>query len=364
MGAWDLLPAIGRAVALGYLDEAEALGTAAYCGTHDFGAQGPLVGGMKSVEEPDTALFKSLAEFGLLLMTLSGTAGNHRDWARSHASSTRSLVGEWSHSGAPLRAFPVEGGFPIGCLAVAPPSAALHGFTPGHLFLVSALDRPEGLNTHAISEYAPEGQCVRTLCGGRDIATRLGNVACLTFLPDGRLLVASNWVTDSLLAFSEGGKTVRPFAGCCCTGLAASAEGKVYAVRYSSLGCGINVYDAQGCLLQTFGGTPAGVEYFGIAINSRGQVFVNRLESGQGRIEVFDAEGKFLRFLDVPGLERGQPVMDAQDRLYVPCPRTQDIKIVSPSGKIERRIELPGLSAPYCLAVQEDGNLWLSGKSE
>jgi hypothetical protein len=223
-----------------------------------------------------------------------------------------------------------------------------------------------GLNLAAIHEFTPEGRFVRSFHGGREIGTRLTGSPSLVFHPDGRLLVPSGSSTDALLAFRKGGTVVRRFANIICGPVCVGppGSGEIYAVYSSGIGCHIRVYDRAGKLRRAFGHTGAGVNYCGIAVTSQGHVWVGRLENEKNVLIEFSPDDAMRRTVSLPGLLQYAPLaVDSQDHLYVPCPRTGDVQVLSPEGKVVKRFDLRGKIAPSAAAVSEDGRLWVAGNT-
>jgi DNA-binding CsgD family transcriptional regulator len=360
------MQAVSLAVAMGYLnlDVVEVVSGAAHCNIHEFwefqAFLNRIGGAHRELNETE---LRSLAEFGLLLFVLSGAAALPLYSDMQWQPPPRGVVCELNAQGKVVRSFGTEHLRRVQGITLAPSHAARHGFTPGNLFVVHHAMPQQGLNDSAIVEFTPDGKFVRAFFGSREVGTQLCYAPSLAFDADGRLLVASGLLANRILTFSDGGATVQRFADCCATGLYVSASGKVYASQFNGRGCVVQVYDPNGRLLRTIGGTPAGVGYYGIAVNAHGHIFVNYTDTDHrsGVIEVYDADGDFLRSSAVVGLNVCQLTIDAQDRLYVPCQRTADLKIVSPDGKVLRRIDLQGQVVPYGVALGEGGRMWVSG---
>lgn len=269
LGVSRPLQAVARAVALGYLemDAVTFLSGAASCSVHDYGAFAEVPAVVPELSTlPDAERYRTLATFGLLLMVFSGTAA-HAQTARTHSVPRGSgIVCELDARGQVVRRFGQKHLHWAKGIAVAPPPASRHGFTPGNLFVIDGCRPVQGLSDMAIAEFTPEGEFVRSFTGGREIGTRLINHGCLAFHPDGRLLVTSGGWTDAILAFEDGGRTVRRFAHLCCPQLCIGPSGQIFAIQHSGTGCRIQVLDSCGKAVGTFGGTPAGVGYGGIAV--------------------------------------------------------------------------------------------------
>jgi DNA-binding CsgD family transcriptional regulator len=365
--------AVTRAISMGYLDigEAKWLEQAGHVGQSNFSTFNSWLsttGGKETVAAAQQS--RLLAQFGLLLLTASGAAAQATVHLYNSQSLSRGIVCEVNRDGGIVRSFGEDYLRYQPAITLAPPHAARQGFTPGRLFIQHHGAPVQGVNLSEILEFTPEGQFVRAFCGGRDLGTRLGNVANLAFGSDGRLLVASMGLTDAILAFSNGGATVRRFAEGCMRQICVDRSGKVYAIQHAGIGCIVKVFDSYGQLLYILGGTAAGVIYSGIAVNSRGHVFVSRFETDtekQGVVEVYDANGDSLRDFLVAGFRLRPPagqsllLSDALDQLYIPCPYSNDVKVLSPEGKIVRRIDLRGKVVPRSVTVSDEGRLWVSG---
>ena len=332
---------------------------------HNYGLLPPLIAYREEIERPEHAdMRQSLVEFGLLLTVLAWpVASLVRDDATSRPHAHTGVICKVAPDGKVLQTFGAEHLYHAGDLVIAPSQAARQGFTPGNLFVGSGPLPTRGLNQSEVVEFTPEGKFVRAFSGGNDIATRLYCANSLAFTASGELLVTSGAWTDAILAFGAGGKSVRRFADCCCVQIVVNAaSGCIFATHYSGAGCSVKVFDAHGELCATLGKTAPGVFYGGLAVDSRGRVFVSRNDNGHYSIEVLDKHGDPQDTLAVPGLGDGLLALDAQDRLYVPCECTADIKVLSPESKVIRRIDLGGQIVPSAVAFGEDGCLWVSGR--
>ncbi len=138
------------------------------------------------------------------------------------------------------------------------------------------------------------------------------------------------------------------------------AAGEVYATKTGSTGCHVQVLDARGQRVYRFGEAGAGVLYTGIAVTSRGRVWVSRLEHDAGALVEFDTGGEPLRTIPVTGLRFGCPATDAHDRLYVPCERSRDVKVLAPDGALLHRFGRCGV-APCAVAVAMGGRIGVAG---
>ena len=366
LGVHKPLQAVAMAISMGYLDldKLDLLYGVNGSSRHNYGLLPPLIAYRQEIEKPEHAdMRESLLEFGLLLLTLAWpVASLVRDDATSRQHAHTGVVCQVSPEGKVLRTFGADHLHSVGGLVIAPPQAAWQGFTPGNLFVGNGPLPIRGLNQSEVVEFTPEGRFVRAFAGGRDIATRLYCGNSLAFTAGGELLVTSGAWTDAILAFGDNGKSVRRFADCCCVQITVTALGYVYAAHYSGAGCSVNVFDAHGAPCATLGKTAPGVFYGGLAVDSRsGRVFVNRNDNGRYSIEVFDENGDPQESLAVPGQGNGLLARDAEDRLYVPCERTADIKVLSPEGgRVIRRIDLDGAIVPSAVALGEDGMMWVS----
>jgi DNA-binding CsgD family transcriptional regulator len=361
LGVRKPMQAVARAITMGYL-ELDAFGLieiASHCTTRNFGLFNYLISCGYSNEK--FADFVQLALFGLLLSSLGHIANGHLIGDRNNQSAPQKHLYEMDRSGNLRRAFAahISRGSMV---AVAPDQAVRHGFTPGHLFALNELPVLEGLNSEQICEFSPSCRFLRAFCGGKEIGTRLHFSHSLAFHSDGRLLVTTGSLTDAILAFSDGGASIQRFAEGCMNQICIGPSGRVYAAQSSGIGNIIKVFDSGGQLLQTVGGTPAGVFYGGVAVNSRGHIFVNRCEGGRGIVQEYDEAGEFLRDIVVPGLYRSRLTIDAEDRLYVPCEHTADVKILSPNGEMTARIDMHGKIHPQYVSLGPNGRLWIGGQ--
>jgi DNA-binding CsgD family transcriptional regulator len=359
------MQAVARAISMGYLD-IDAFRMVALAGNNsprEYRLFDTLTSEAQAVDHAplDTAI-RPLAEFGLLLLLLAGKMAHLAVVEAQARPLPRAVVCEVDSVGRLVRTFGSDRLFGRTGLVVAPPRAARQGFHPGHLFVTSQQIAVSGLNLSALHEFTPEGQFVRTFCGGREIGTRLASSPPGVFHPDGRLLVACGSSTDALLAFRRGGATVRRFANIICGQVSVGPFGAIYAAHVSTVGGCIRVYDAGGRLLRTFGSTPAGAGYSGLAVDSRGHVWVNYDENDAFALREFGSDGTLRRTLPLPGLGRGCLAVDERDHLYVPCPRGGDIKILTPDGNVVRRIGLRGRLTPTSVAVGTAGQLYIVGE--
>jgi DNA-binding CsgD family transcriptional regulator len=367
LGVHRPMQAVARAAVLGYLETGdivwlrEASGWAAPgCHILDY-----ILGGTYDLQaEMSRASLRPLAAFGLLLAALCQLAGGllHQRRNPSLRIGSPGVICELDAQGSVIRSFGADRLRIAHGIAVAPPAAALHGFTPGHLFVTSSYLLSQNLNIAEIVEYAPDGRFVRAIRGGADIGTRLGNCSALAFAADGRLLVGSMGETDALLEFTEGGAKVRRLADGCFPNIAVAPSGRIFAAQHSGTGCILKVLDGVGTLLQAFGGTPPGIGYGGIAVTGQGSVLALRDDGCDCSLVEFDPAGEELRALPVTGLTSGQLVVDSSDRLYVVGERSGEIKVFSLEALLLRRIDLRGKIVPKGVAAWEDGRLWVCGQ--
>jgi len=365
--AHNPMQAVARAISMGYLDIADFVNLAGGCGARDYELFDSLVSRTQDLDdEPFATFLKPLAEFGLLLLILGQTAADPVRQDRVVSASGPGVVCELNaRTGEVVRTFGSEHLFRARSIAIAPPKSARHGFTAGNLFVLHDGFPQQGLNAAAVVEFTPDGQFVRTFCGGKEMNTRLTPNGGLTFATDGRLLVSSPGLTYAVLVFSHGGASVQRLMNGCCPQICVGRSGDITVTQYSGTGGCVRVFDSDGRRLRQFGETPQGAAYIGVAVDSRGHVFVNRHEGERSIIEEYEADGESVRSFAVPGLAgpRGTLLtMDAQDRLYVPCERTADIKVLSPEGRVIRRIDLGGEIVPLAVAVSDGGCLWVSGQ--
>jgi hypothetical protein len=242
-------------------------------------------------------------------------------------------------------------------IALAPPHAARQGFTPGHLYVVH-YDLPRyRQNSAAVVEFTPAGQFVRSFCGAAHGRVRMEGSHSLAFHPDGRLLVAEE---RGILAFSEGGAAVQRFRDHFCTSLYVGAQGEIYKMDYSSIGCLIEVVDANGRRLRAMGPTAPGVFNGSLVVDARGQVFTVRHQGQDAEIVVFDAQGNMLRSFPAPRHAVGI-ALDPHERLHVACPRAGMIHVLSSEGHSLERIDLRRHVLPWHVAFGPNGRRWVVG---
>ncbi len=227
----------------------------------------------------------------------------------------------------------------------------------GNLFVLNNSTPQSGLGCTEIVEFTPEGRFVRAFMGGRDMETRLTLGHALTFAADGSLLAAT---AGPSLRFCKGGAIVQPFAGC-ASGVCVDTAGNVYVAQTSSLGCVISKHKPDGSQILTFGTTPAGINYGGMAVDSCGYVYIIRRDLDCCELNIYDTEGVLQNTLNIQGLHPGVPAIDAQDRLYLPCSHTSDIKVYTSDGRPIQTIALPAGMQPFGVATTGAGGLWISG---
>jgi DNA-binding CsgD family transcriptional regulator len=363
LGVQRPMQAVSRAVTMGFLDMDvfDLLTRSSRCNIGDFGLFSALVG---YTEGADTYLsasgMKPVADLALLLLVLSGAAKGFLalDEYDKHLAA-RSAVWELDVQGWRLSV--IGGGYVeyVSAMVVAPPHAALQGFTPGNVFMLDCYAPQQGLNLSAVVEFAPDGRFVRRFHGGRDMDTRLVNAGCLAFAPEGCLLVSSGGLTDALLAFSAGGARVERFAEGVFSAVCVGPGERIYAVQHSSIGDVIKVLDAAGNLLSTFGGLPPGEGYTGLAVLSDSRILAEKNEPGGGFLETYDAKGARLSFHPVSGSHCILLALDSRQQVYLSEPRSGCMLVCSLEGTIKRRIPLPEKRSVGSLLAWEDGRMWV-----
>jgi len=132
------------------------------------------------------------------------------------------------------------------------------------------------------------------------------------------------------------------------TNIALDASGRVYVT--DTFNCRIQVFDANGRFLRTFGSQGMRPGYFirpkGVGVDSEGHVYV--VDAGFSNFQIFTAEGKPLMFVGSAGDAPGQFVLpagmaiDHQNRIYITEQRPDGSRLqifeylpdqpVSPSG--------------------------------
>jgi DNA-binding CsgD family transcriptional regulator len=366
------MQAVARAISMGYLDldALDIIAAASSTGARNYSLFETMATSMYDLNRPQAAeRLRPLAEFGLLLMILAGEADFLMQNNASATQHPASMVCEVNAKGDVVRSFGADILRSAGGIAIAPPVAARHGFTPGNLYVLHTLTAETEVNLCAITEFTPDGRFVKTFSGGREIGTRLAGRAGINFHPDGRLLVPSGGWTDGILAFRRGGASVRRFANLCCTQVSTGPDELIYAVHYSSAGSQIDVYDAKGNLLRNLIASPAMCGPSSVIVNSLRHLWILYREHVTGlrepqdksTLRKYSIEGTLLRSMDIAGLEGGMLFVSPSDDLYVACSRTYDVKIFSPEGKEIRRINLRGKMLPFSAAANEDGQVWVVG---
>jgi DNA-binding CsgD family transcriptional regulator len=363
------MQAVARAISMGYLSLSafQVQTQASHCALRDFELFDSSLSQLDIMPQSGpqaTAVAETqrrLATFGMLLMTLSEATIHVTKSVQRFRDLPPCALCEIDARNRVVRRFGQETLRSVRDVAVAPPIAQQHGFTPGNLFVAETRGRLQNLNRSIIIEYRPDGQFVRAFCGSDELGTRLAEVVSIAFGSDGRLLAASGGQTDAILAFADGGATVCRFADVIPKQICTGPDGNIYAVQHSGIGSRIRVFDPCGQLVSTLGGTPPLSSYNGLAVNSQGHIFVIRTENDLGIIEEYDASGEMLHTHSIPGLESGYLAVDALDRLYVPCRHSRDIKVLSPDGVIVRQVSMQHKLIPVAVAVGPQDTLWACG---
>lgn len=370
------LQAVARAISMGYLDldALDIVSAAGNVAPRNYSLFDTIATSMYDLNREQAAEhLRPLAEFGLLLVLLAG--GTEFLVRQEEAPLKRqvSLVCEIDAKGEVIRSFGADVLRGARIIAIAPPAAARQGFTPGHLYVCHCLPAQDALNIEAFCEFTPDGRFVRTFTGGKEIGTRLYNVGGVSFYPDGRLLVPSGGWTDSVLAFSSGGAGVRRFLNLCSPQITVGPDGRLYAIRYSSAGSQIHVYEPTGRFVGAIAASSAASGPTSVVVNSRGHLWVMYAEAAvtpfKGEevkqaactLREYAPDGALLQRIEVPGLYNGCLAIDAEDRVYAPCSRSREVKVFAPDGTEVRQIHLRGKIVPYSVAVAEDGRVWAIG---
>ena len=170
-------------------------------------------------------------------------------------------------------------------------------------------------------------------------------------------------MTDCLLAFSDGGRKVERWVNGVCTQVAVGLDGRVYTAGTGGATTLIRVYAPSGEQVLHFALLPEGSNYTGIAVTSQGRIWVNRWHGPEQQLRLveFAPQGEQQRALALPGMDGCHLHRDAQDRLYVPCARSKDIKILDASGAIVERIALDVSLVPYSVVTNGNGCLYVTG---
>ena len=342
------------------MDALDVIGAASGCAPRDFS---PLHWMISAIGDHSDALdstdLKTLAAFGLFFTASCGmSAFPLSQEQRSPDPAPRGLVCELNAQGEMIRSFGMEQMSIAWGIAIAPPSAAKQGFTPGNLFVVHESGPVRGLNEYAIAEFTPEGAFVRSFCSSRHLKNRLSGCSRILFTASGRLLVAAG---NAAHEFEQGGRFTRRFAGGCSHDVCEDSEGRFYVIHASTVGCEIGVFDADGQQLRTIGGTEAGTDYRSAAVSSKGLFHVSRVRNNEAVLETFDTNGEWLGEFNLTGHNREHFVLDTADRLVMPCRRFGNVQIFSLEGKLLRRIDLRGVLSPHSVTIDAEGSLWVCG---
>jgi DNA-binding CsgD family transcriptional regulator len=369
LGVNDLILALRRAAALGYLDF-DALGSILLAGRQEssllnrfqvFCLAICLLGPEFRLDE-----MEPIATFGLFLLMLSGAAARQLDGDRNNPASPGCLCA-LSAEGAVVRFCQAEAMGPGHDAVVIPGHAAQRGFTPGNVLVVHTFKPQQGLNRGAITEFTPTGQFVRTFCGSDEVGTRLIGPLSLAFAPDGRLLATSGWLTEAVLVFDKGGTVVQRFADGAYIHVRVSVSGRIYAMTRTDFGSVIEELDACGQPLRVCCST-TGTHYECFAVSRHDHLFVERRArfgsdaKDYSLTEEYDPTGRLVRSFSVPDQRFGRFCIDAQGRLYVPNSDIHDLKILTPDGKVLKRFDLSGHLRPSAATIGEDGRLWVCGR--
>ncbi len=243
---------------------------------------------------PDPVRALASAATVLLLLAASLPRNETLDDGSAQYANHRGAILEFSNDGRLLNRFDLGGELRIPySMAIAPPAAARHGFTPRHLYIVNGGTYPDSLNPHAIAEFTPHGETVRAFSGGAYIGTRL-NAYDVAFTADGRLLAACGDCTDAILEFSEGGSRVKRFIDIIpYGGIATDDSGQIYVAGGRWYQNPVHVFGPDGKLLRKVGYSQwtlgDEVPYQGVAVDCSGRVFVANTKTAC--IEVYNAEG-------------------------------------------------------------------------
>jgi len=313
--------------------------------------------------DPALADLKQLAGFGLLLMALSGAMARQLSGDSPENFASRGLVLELDRKGVAQRTFGPDRMGTAHSIVQAPEHAATAGYTPGNLFIAHNLVPQQGLNRAAISEYMPDGKYVRTFCGSRHLATRIVGPLSLAFAADGQLLATSGWLTDGILAFSEGGRTVSRFADGLFWQIAVAPQGPVYGVQHTEMAGAVRAFDAAGRDMGLLAGEDFRGRYYALAMQPTGRLFVMRDAHPRSIILELGTDGCLLRDFEVPGYRWGYLTCDAEGQLYVPCDADDAVKVISKDGSLLHSLPLGGRLAPHHTAISADGRIWVCGRA-
>ena len=305
--------------------------------------------------------FDFLAEFGLLLMAVSGAARRQLNGDRLSKPLLRGVIYEVSKNGKASKSFGEDWIGGARSIVVAPEIASKQGFTVGNLFVAHDLKPQQNLNRGAISEFTPDGEYVRTFCGSSELSTRIiGNLA-LAFDYDGRLLETSGTWTDAVLAFSEGGDKVERFVDGNYFHITLGKSGDLYGVQCWGGSGLLRRFNKQGESFASFGQQTTGKRYYSITVNSKDQIFIGADNDSRRVLQEFDSEGHFVQEFIIHGYNGSQIAMDEEDHLYLPCSLSNELKIVSSQGEIISCLSLPKNIVANSVAVNSEGRIWVCG---
>jgi DNA-binding NarL/FixJ family response regulator len=300
---------------------------------------------------------RPLAAFGLLLLAVSGATARQRIGDARRDATPRGLVYRINARGEVTHRFGREQMRTARAIAIAPLRAAEQGFTPGNLFVAHDQVPQRGLNRGAITEFTPDGEYVRTFCGGEEIGTRLIGMS-LSFAADGRLLATSGWLTNAILAFSAGGIYVERFTDdhfmqVCCGRLG------LYATQVHNSKPIVKILDHSGKSVGVLTAAAPNTSYHGIAVSESEHIYVVVRTENRDLVEEFDENGIRVRDLQVPAGRIGKPAVDGQGRVIIPYNESGYVVIVEPDGTVQSRIELGADECAMSVAVAADGAMFV-----
>ncbi len=373
LGVQRPMQAVARAVAMRFLpiEAVDLIRLAARCSLGNFSAFGTWVNhGPGRWNDRDRGRLRQIAAAGLALFLVTHAAAQvteiERGIRQRMGNSPATLcclsgAGEivWSRSYPKLYSFQ--------SVAIAPTDSARHGFSSGHLYAMAPTERPIGLNEGIIVEVDQNGRYVRQYHGALELGRRLTADSSLAFAADGRLLATTGFLTDGLLGFTDGGATVQRIAEGCFNQVCQDPSGRTYGVQNSGVGSVVKVLDPLGRLERTFASSTASETWYGgIAVDPVGRVFVSRCQGeahsgAPSSVDVYDSSGGLTATLTDSALEGGRLWAGEDGQIYTASQRRGQIVVMDASGRICRRMDVPGLLRPYSGCVGSDGLLYVCG---
>ncbi len=364
LGVSKTVQAVAKAVALGYLD-LDAVGFVREASNRSLRDFSVLHAFLAEAGRDERVLgapsFRRLAQFGLLL-TLSAVAAAMTLRCDDVADIPQvGIVVQITPQGEILRAFGSDRLRMAQSLCIAPDVAAREGFTPGNIYVVNDGLPQRGLNTSEVVEYTADGREVGAFYGATDVLTRLSGATTLTFDGRGRLLVSSGPLTEAVLAFRRGGRTVERFWPGRAAQIGTTPRGLVLMAVASFGNERILVLNSDGEVLGEHQPSGGGIAYSGIAALPNGTIVTCHEEGGDGVVEAVGVDDGTVVRRVVRGVGGAQLYVDTQGRIFVPARSSNAIVVLDALQGPCRTFSLPGIY-PRCVVGGEGGTLWVAGQ--